>query len=1094
MASAEWTELAIVRAKPLPAPLLEVLGMPAGGKWLRIGDAATDFQPMPPLVDMAKWSKAFASLGRCSVAVGLYMAGSLKQLHYPQKVARLEQQPGSIRVMGHLEAGYYHLLSDTFVVPHQFHCWWRLVHTLPGLLCEPTSESASGMPPVQNLGVDVGAGMSEVDPPLARRPWLPHQSRSFRWMVYREAVKDLFVCESSTALPCDSKNSSGFDVLKLEWKMDKAFDLRGGVLCDPVGSGKTATMLGLVLNDSKTVDWACEVKDVASDCFAASWLTVNATLVLCPDHVHEQWVKEIGRALRDDAMEVLSIRTVTELRAAAPQLKALTEQDARTQSPVLVVVPLSVIQEREYEELISPSNQDLKVWLQGTDEWRRGMALDCFVWRRLIIDEVHEVVHTCTATCSTACPQAALIRYLRALKSERRWGLTGTAQDVLRDPKSVQSLAQIFRTDFNSENSSRRFIEHYCRTNQVDVPARVQEQLVVIEHTGAEKLIYQQHARDFSTAGLDGTGEKPLAANELLAAVPLLKMCSHFRIDELSHFQNRLDATSKLNILTASDVARSVYEMKLQTMEHAQAAVDSAGTEEMILMAAEDAKPEALELSLPVALLVNGFWAEPKIVDGEPKVIITRTEAAVLGLSPGDMLTSLAGKPVFEFARHFLKVRSQLEALQDDTPFESGVAALSHDLQIAQRDLHIRQQLREVFQDEIRNRAGPHSSMVIAWRRNMHTGLAEATFLRKQAITAKHTQWHNATSSFAFMRRLWETLCATGQELKRSCPVCLDHFDAAQGGAVLRCGHLYCNDCCRHMFGPTKRNQITAVQKCCPLCRLPVRSAADIVDLKDFAVGRESAASIAEDARKLGTKDGRHGSKLQRVADVLRDILSRKDERAIVFCQFADLELQISQALADFGIAHARLSAAKDIFEQTAVLDTFQQKKGQSRVLLLSLEQSASGTNLTAANHVLLVHPMAASTAERAVAFEQQAIGRCVRLGQKREVTVWRFVTKGTVEELLDRRFSDHRRSYMTGLPLKVKAASPSKDSPSDPACSDAAGSGREAVMALRREPGRRTTGRASRSARSAVGAAGQAPRRSRSSLSSGQTSTTVSG
>ena len=35
----------------------------------------------------------------------------------------------------------------------------------------------------------------------------------------------------------------------MEFRMAKAFDLRGGVLCDPVGSGKTATALGLVLAD-----------------------------------------------------------------------------------------------------------------------------------------------------------------------------------------------------------------------------------------------------------------------------------------------------------------------------------------------------------------------------------------------------------------------------------------------------------------------------------------------------------------------------------------------------------------------------------------------------------------------------------------------------------------------------------------------------------------------------------------------------------------------------------------------------------------------------------------------------------------------------
>merc|ERR1712194_3789 len=73
-------------------------------------------------------------------------------------------------------------------------------------------------------------------------------------------------------------------------------------------------------------------------------------------------------------------------------------------------------------------------------------------------------------------------------------------------------------------------------------------------------------------------------------------------------------------------------------------------------------------------------------------------------------------------------------------------------------------------------------------------------------------------------------------------------------------------------------------------------------------------------------------------------------------------------------------------------------------VLLLSLAQSASGTNLTAASHVILLHPMLAATRDIAMSYEMQAIGRVRRHGQKRSsVHLWRFVTAGTVEEELTR-------------------------------------------------------------------------------------------
>ena len=68
--------------------------------------------------------------------------------------------------------------------------------------------------------------------------------------------------------------------------------------------------------------------------------------------------------------------------------------------------------------------------------------------------------------------------------------------------------------------------------------------------------------------------------------------------------------------------------------------------------------------------------------------------------------------------------------------------------------------------------------------------------------------------------------------------------------------------------------------------------------------------------------------------------------------------------------------------------------------MLLSLEHAASGSNLTAANHVIFVHPMNADTLSSAVAYERQALARVRRVGQERaEVHVWRFVTRETVEE-----------------------------------------------------------------------------------------------
>merc|ERR1711862_786449 len=101
-------------------------------------------------------------------------------------------------------------------------------------------------------------------------------------------------------------------------------------------------------------------------------------------------------------------------------------------------------------------------------------------------------------------------------------------------------------------------------------------------------------------------------------------------------------------------------------------------------------------------------------------------------------------------------------------------------------------------------------------------------------------------------------------------------------------------------------------------------------------------------------------------------------------------------ALTSHGLPFVRLHGKASLGDEVR---QFQGGRGPW-VLILSLERAASGLQLTAANHVIFVHPMNASSRSVAMDYEQQAIGRIRRIGQSRSlVHVWRFVTRGTVEE-----------------------------------------------------------------------------------------------
>jgi SNF2 family DNA or RNA helicase len=149
----------------------------------------------------------------------------------------------------------------------------------------------------------------------------------------------------------------------------------------------------------------------------------------------------------------------------------------------------------------------------------------------------------------------------------------------------------------------------------------------------------------------------------------------------------------------------------------------------------------------------------------------------------------------------------------------------------------------------------------------------------------------------------------------------------------------------------------------------------------------------------------KHGTKLAAVVRKLQELGAEDTTtKVILFVQFDDLKRKVAVALADFGIPAVQLHGS--VAQRSNIINDWQNNpNSQAFVLLLSLAQSASGANLTAAGHVVFLHPMLAPSAETAIGYELQAIGRARRHGQKRNtVHVHRFVTVNTIEQSITER------------------------------------------------------------------------------------------
>lgn len=173
------------------------------------------------------------------------------------------------------------------------------------------------------------------------------------------------------------------------------------------------------------------------------------------------------------------------------------------------------------------------------------------------------------------------------------------------------------------------------------------------------------------------------------------------------------------------------------------------------------------------------------------------------------------------------------------------------------------------------------------------------------------------------------------------------------------------------------------------------------------------------DPRLVSPEAGVVGAKVQTFADLAVE-LAANGHKALVFSQFVDF-LQLLRAPLDAaGIAYQYLDGATPAAERTRRVAAFQ--AGQGDLFLISLKAGGFGLNLTAADYVLITDPWWNPAAE------DQAMGRAHRIGQSKPVTVYRMVTKGTVEERIVALHQDKRALAESIIAEGEAAALPSAE------------------------------------------------------------------
>ena len=132
-------------------------------------------------------------------------------------------------------------------------------------------------------------------------------------------------------------------------------------------------------------------------------------------------------------------------------------------------------------------------------------------------------------------------------------------------------------------------------------------------------------------------------------------------------------------------------------------------------------------------------------------------------------------------------------------------------------------------------------------------------------------------------------------------------------------------------------------------------------------------------------------SKLNQCIELIKDAVA-SGHKMLLFSGYTGMFDIIEKNLQSEGIKYFKLTGATKVGDRIRLVDEFNENK-DIKVFLISLKAGGTGLNLTGADMVIHYDPWWNLSAEN------QATDRTYRIGQKRNVQVYKLITKNSIEE-----------------------------------------------------------------------------------------------
>lgn len=849
-------------------------------------------------------------------------------------------------------------------------------------------------------------------PPGFRLPLFVVQQRTLGWMRDREEQPLEYVSRETLR-----RRFLGSDV-DVELRVDRHWrSVRGGVLADSVGYGKTACMIGLIqaglkrpLSDVLT---PTELEDLSR-----RFIVSNATLVITPPNLFEQWLEEFRKFLAPSTFDECRIVEIPSIH----RLNKLSVEDLANAD--VVVVPYRFFFSHSYEK-----------FMDETIGWTAGADTAAAATRK----ENKGDVETGKETGKEARKKQQTLRYVILrdfMEKLLRKHATASGETPASSSSSRCSAAPATagteaprRKTVAGQELSVDLLERMAPTLEVFFWRRVvfdEFHEVLSIHEGRPYHALRQCFAKFHW-GLTATPRLG-SPQDVVAMASLL----HISLPPSSHVESQhfLDEWVRSSTWDTSTVplenrivpVRHARQERLLYLHQRNAVSNRGGgkqAEEHLLQLCSHFNPgaEVAEAEIGATAAVSRRRAD---LHKELEDVQTSLAEAEASLPGQQRRCDAAARLRTAFQR--LGLRSGVQARGADLSVgDSKRISGEHsgeDLEVivATLEPHL-PPLEEQPRGGAEPRAPPTLSSLPPDVRSLLQDLAKLVARTKERsyrekftpngrelegycaaldaqVGRQQQQIEKLERSVRFFENTFKCLKDEGEEIE--CPVCLENVEPNLR-AITSCGHIFHEECIR---------MVVEDSKACPTCRCALAP-------KDIALIHEVLGDEREKAenadRPAEAEAPEHGSKMAKIVETLREV--RKQEpgaKIIMFCQWERILKFIAATMEKLGEHRPLVLRGALAQRQATIRDFVHSESPKHSVLLLSLEKSPTGMNLVSCHHLFLVHPMYAPSRERAVATELQAIGRLRRQGQKSRVTVHRFVTRGTIEEEISSRHQTH--------------------------------------------------------------------------------------